>query len=408
MVDYISGEIKGITPGVLEQNPLLEFQCRLNKKTGEIDDFFSNAYYKGLEFQILRPTPKRTKTKILLKGSLHKYWNNGAHNFNDFDLNSLNEVLQDLKNNFGIKPENTVLRALEIGVNITPPTKTKGLLNQCVMHKRERFKWVATKDEGNYIQAQYQRHILKVYDKRTHYKNKGFKIDKEILRIEVKYLKMHELKKDAGIETLEDLLNYGLQNFKSKLLNSWDEVIFCDTQSLKKSKYLHQYSSPVFWETASNDKIKYHKKNLDAITRNNPDNIKQQIANLICAKVDLITNSTPKINPLYIGLKTGVDPLKNTCIHQQSCKVTGLNISMQKESSNLLSHTGLKYYYKTDRKVFKEVCRKYLTVNWADADYKTKIKEIAHNIRNAQSNQNRKQNRLYPPGAILLFDITKF
>ena len=131
MVDYISSEIKGITPGVLEQNPLLEFQCRLNKKTGEIDDFFSNAYYKGLEFQILRPTTKRTKTKILLKGSLHKYWNNGAHNFNDFDLNSLNEVLQDLKNNFGIKPENTVLRALEIGVNITPPNvptiKTKVL-----------------------------------------------------------------------------------------------------------------------------------------------------------------------------------------------------------------------------------------------------------------------------------------
>ena len=149
------------------------------------------------------------------------------------------------------------------------------------MHKRERFKWVATKDEGNYIQAQYQRHILKIYDKRTHYKNKGFKIDKEILRIEIKYLKMHELNKEAGIETLADLLIYGLQNFKSKLLKYWEKVIFCDTQSLKKSKYLHQYSSPVFWETASNDKIKYHKKNLDAITRNNPDNIKQQIANLI-------------------------------------------------------------------------------------------------------------------------------
>ena len=74
----------------------------------------------------------------------------------------------------------------------------------------------------------------------------------------------------------------------------------------------------------------------------------------------------------------------------------------------MLSHTGLKYYYKTDRKVFKEVCRKFLTSNWVDADYKTQIEEIAHNIRNTRCNQNRKQDRLYPPGAGLLFDITKF
>ena len=68
---------------------------------------------------------------------------------------------------------------------------------------------------------------------------------------------------------------------------------------------------------------------------------------------------------------------------------------MQKDSSILLSHTGLKYYYKTDRKVFEQIKRTYLTKQWIDSDFETQIKEIAHNIRTIKSNQNNKQNRIY-------------
>jgi len=35
--------------------------------------------------------------------------------------------------------------------------------------------------------------------------------------------------------------------------------------------------------------------------------------------------------------------------------VTGLDISMQKEGSFLLSHKGLKYYFERDKKTFDEV-----------------------------------------------------
>jgi hypothetical protein len=66
--------------------------------------------------------------------------------------------------------------------------------------------------------------------------------------------------------------------------------------------------------------------------------------------------------------------------------ITGLNISMQKSNSFLLSHSGLKYYYKTDKKVFNEVKRKYLSNKWIDANDKIQIKEIAHNIRNKYNN----------------------
>jgi hypothetical protein len=84
------------------------------------------------------------------------------------------------------------------------------------------------------------------------------------------------------------------------------------------------------------------------------------------------------------------------------CKVTGFNISMQKDNSILLSHTGLKYYYKTDRKIFEQLKRKYLSKQWSGANFETQIKEIAHNIRNTKSNQTIKQKKIYQPQQINL------
>jgi len=78
---------------------------------------------------------------------------------------------------------------------------------------------------------------------------------------------------------------------------------------------------------------------------------------------------------------------------------------MQKPNSEKLSHTGLKYYYKTDKKIFEEVKRKYLTGLWYNEDHKTQIKAIAHNIRNRHNTLKRKQERLYKPGQPLLFDL---
>src|SRR5690606_13769405 len=96
---------------------------------------------------------------------------------------------------------------------------------------------------GNYIQAQHQRQILKIYDKRTHYQKRGFIISQEILRIEVKYRKMIELNA-KGIYTLQDLLNYGLENFIPVLLKKWQEVIFYDFKAIKGTQYEQTLQQP--------------------------------------------------------------------------------------------------------------------------------------------------------------------
>jgi hypothetical protein len=78
---------------------------------------------------------------------------------------------------------------------------------------------------------------------------------------------------------------------------------------------------------------------------------------------------------------------------------------MQKDSSILLSHTGLKYYYKTDRKVFEQIKRTHLTKQCINSDFETQIKEIAHHIRTIKSNQNNKQNRIYQNQQVNLLSV---
>ncbi|WP_431159091.1 hypothetical protein [Winogradskyella poriferorum] len=378
----------------------------VNTKTGELS-IRSNAFYKGLEFKIYDVTEKTPYKRLTIEGSLHKHWNNGAHNFNDFGINEIAEVRHDLNEKFDIDFRNCTLRQLEIGINILPPVPTKQLLRYCLLHKTSELKSIYTKDEGTYIQTKHQRHYIKLYDKRTHYKNKGFDIDNDVFRIEKKYSKMEELN-NKGIYNLSNLLEYDLRRFKSDLLQLWNNVLFYDWKLLEDTKYKDTYSNINYWlELKDNNysNFKYHRNNLNSILNKYPNNIKSQIRELISNKVDLLNTKTTQINPLYIGLKTAVSTTTNKDKNRRQCLVTGLNISMQRNDSSLLSHTGIRYYKKTDLKVYNEIKRKYLSSKWHDADIETQIKELAHNIRNTLSNRRIKQERLYSPSQYQLFHL---
>jgi hypothetical protein len=58
---------------------------------------------------------------ITLSGSLHKYWNSGAHNYNDFNSEAF-YGFERLKEKF--KYRQCILKCLEIGINIIPPIPT--------------------------------------------------------------------------------------------------------------------------------------------------------------------------------------------------------------------------------------------------------------------------------------------
>ncbi|WP_242120943.1 hypothetical protein [Aestuariivivens sediminicola] len=301
MIDYIKSNLINIDLDTLRDNELLDFCNKINLKTGELG-IYSNAFFRGLEFKIYEPTKVYPNGRATVEGSLHKYWNNGQHNFNDFGIIQIIEVTNDLQEKFSISRENCVLKQLEIGVNINPPINTETILKQCLMHKTNVLKWTFTKDEGNYIQFKNQRHFIKIYDKKIHYTNKGYHIDNEIMRIEKKWTKMIELNK-RGIYTLNDLINYGLIQFKNDLLKVWQNVLYCDLESVKGTPNEFKYTNVNWWGNLKYNNFKYHRKQLNKLLNKHPNNTKKQIYDLIDGKCDFLNINTPQINPLHIRLK---------------------------------------------------------------------------------------------------------
>jgi hypothetical protein len=416
LVDHTVILPTNLLPSILERNPLLLFEQRnisdegfllplLDKnkqhrtdKNGKLlyKTPFKNAFYKGLEFKIFETG------RIKISGSLHKYFNSGAHNYNDFNFIDFCGVLDDLKDKFGIEPDKSVLKCLEIGVNIIPPIPTNDFLNYCFLHKTKPFEDLKNSDEGKYKQAQHSQYIIKIYNKALHYSRRGFPITNEILRFEIKYTKMEKLNK-LGIFTLKDLVNYGLHNFKKELLIEFNNILFYDNTITSRRRNIYNYKNPLYWidllGNETNELFNYHRKQLKTITEHSSENIQLQTAEIISNKIDFLNANTTQIDPLTIMSKRVV--LNNEITSKNTlCQVTVIKISMQKHDSILLSHTGLKYYFKNDKKVFEQIKRRFLSKQWSGADFKTQIKEIAHNIRNNKSNQKIKQNRIYKNGQL--------
>ncbi|HJX71589.1 MAG TPA: hypothetical protein VJ346_06545 [Bacteroidales bacterium] len=66
--------------------------------------------------------------------------------------------------------------------------------------------------------------------------------------------------------------------------------------------------------------------------------------------------------------------------------MTGLDISMQPKNSKFLSVSGIKWYYENKHEIYKNVLEPKLTGTWKDKPISRQFSEIAHAIRNSDSN----------------------
>lgn len=401
MIDFVKIYIKDFNPLILEGNPDLDFFDNINLSTGQIRTTnrngnkitpYKNAFYNGLEFRIYD-----TGTTTI-QGSLHKFWNAGAHNYNDYNFTGFSETIKRLKTDFGIEPEQCILKCLEVGINITPAIPTNEILDYCFLHKTKPFEYQKNSDEGKYKQCEHTQYIIKLYNKALHYKTQGFNIEPEIMRFEIKYSKMERVNK-LEVFNLNDILKKGFGIFKNELLTEWQNVLFYDTTINAKTKKLTNYQNPIYWSELVNKSTKSnyykHRGFLLDLTNKYSDKRHQMLTEIMSQKIDLLSNRGASFDTLNIKSIHTPQPETIKAKNNNICKVTKVNISMQKDSSLLLSHTGLKYYFKTDKKIFEQIKRRYLTKRWLNSDFETQIKEIAHNIRNHKSNQNTKQSKIY-------------
>lgn len=419
----------------------IDFKSGFNHNTGEVEENLKGKYF---DFSIERFGSGRT----MVTGSIHKYFN--RNDFNGNDLTSLNfqRAVSDLKNEIGLIPELCRLENVEIGVNIQTDFNPNLLLENLLFHRTKEFnKPIAG---AYYLQSKKENYIIKIYNKSAQNNRVSRRLESDLkgskiaaaertqkqslaqlikdelrpntLRFEIKFLKM-EVLNQMGIVTLADLCKPEFfQHFKEMLLSEFDEVFFYDhTTEISKMRNREQiifkdYRNPNYWKSLDRKDKYYHKKRFASLTLKYSQNSKAKVSELIGKKMDELTAKSLDIFPdilaphqaakfrqiphSYIGVKcpinsndlTGVNQGANDRKNNTYCKVTGLDISMQKRGSKFLCSTGLKYYRETNPETFKKLSSKYLTDKMKSRNIVEQIYYIAHNIRNTKTNPNHNPN----------------
>ena len=284
----------------LLNNRYILFPIHVNEKDGEILNNTRFAEYKGLTFSI-------KNNNVKLNGSLHKYHNNGIHNYNDFHFLELIDVINDISTKFSIPIERTYLNNIEFGVNIEIPFTTDELFKSIICYKEtpfQKFNIIGAKG----IECTRSKFIIKIYDKGLQYD-----LTSNLLRIEIKVIKMQFLKqKNVKIQTLHDLLNINeLNKLKTILADVWNGILFYDNSinemdlNARERLILSNGRNPKYWENmhpdsknfiggATDDEYKKQRKkyyrDMDnykkCLSVHSSSNIQKNISELIIRKCD--------------------------------------------------------------------------------------------------------------------------
>ena len=363
-LDYVKCEIIGISKEHFKQFKNLIFTYVFDKNTKDVIKY-EYCEYKNLKIKVY-------DNRIEFSGSLHKYYNSGIHNYNDFNINSFNDVLNDLKSDFGLLPENLWINQLEYGVSINPVVKSDLIINNLLLHKKCDFENVINSRFGNYKQVKHNKYILKIYNKSKQYKQ----VD-EILRIEIKQTNWSEYRINHNISTLKDFIESDKSIFIHNLIKKWIDVLFYNPLNTINDKW-NKYSNVNFWRELrlkSNTTFSKHYNRLKDLNKKSTIDIQKDIKNQIIEKVNFLQGVTNS------DFNTNFNIYNNSQV-KRTCLLTGFDISIQKENSFLLSHSGLKFLYQYNLIEFEKLKRIFLSDKWINSDVNQQIKEIAHNIRN--------------------------
>ena len=424
MVDYIKITNTGLTTDQLQNKELLSFTERYNTLTGEIIPGSRLAKFKDLYFSV------GFTGFIGLSGSLHKFHNGGIHNYDDFCYSKLVDSVGELKNKFGIIPRQAMLNNVEFGVNIEVPYNPDVLLRNLVLHRNKQFNYEETK-KMFCSKVKYAQYHVKLYNKGLQYN-----LPRNILRFEVKIIRMAKIAK-FEIHTLADLLSKAkLLEVKQILLDAFDDIIFydksvdCSTLKPKDIELITNGGNPKFWkahyeETGSNA-IKKVRQYQSLIREHGSLNL-NSIRHLINDKWDDLVNDNNNnirdFTELQLKLQSGnkqvfttpgeilsekkirkitglltmdakqenehitnsnnlsIDKdLVSESMKRRECIVTGLDISMQKESSRFLSISGIRFLFEHDRDQYNKLLSE-LPSKWHNDTREVQEYKIAHHIR---------------------------
>jgi len=203
-----------------------------NWSTGEVLSG-RKANYRGLEF-IIEP-----KGKAKIKGSIHKFFNDGIHNANRFTYEDFLEAVNRLSI-FGVKPDSAILRGFEIGLNIDTSSckiDTNIFLDSILYCRGARRSDMDINGKPGYGYS------YKTTNAKYKFYDKSFQSqleNTEMLRIETKFTRMRAVE-NYGIRSLVDLMDSRKLNrlIADKYLKAIDETIFFEWDQIKTPRKIH-------------------------------------------------------------------------------------------------------------------------------------------------------------------------
>jgi len=292
MIDFIklSSRLNAIQMADLRSK--IDFFESINGSTGDHEKILANG--KKVSYRSTGWT-KNMKLELFpngyieLAGSLHKYHNDGKHNFNQFGRKEAEIALKRLIKVTGLQLPYYKVESVEVGVNLMPPIPSDDIINNALMYKRRPFEAKYCSDEGNYRQATLSEYWVKLYNKRLHYEIQGYDIGHEILRFELKIIKMRMLAK-YRVFTLEDLMNNIEDIARDLLPKAWMEVMLYDpTMNKQTEEHTIKYANVNFWRgIAKKRSYNYHHRKLYRLMEGNTCAIQAQVKDVMLDTLDCL------------------------------------------------------------------------------------------------------------------------
>ena len=215
------------------------------------DGTLSNLYKGEYERMMIEVNPHH----IVVHGSLHKFFNKNVfkedQNWTDFTYAQLDKAIIRLSQRMNFNPEEAVIENIEFGVNIEIDNCPKAFLqdNLIMMKNKEPSMIKEFGEEGQLRQFRFSQYALKIYDK-----GKQYRLDKNLLRIELKSFKSEVITGRHAKWCLADLLNkYILFKLRGALVKRTKELWICDTvdsanvKNDKDYQDLLKFINPKYW-----------------------------------------------------------------------------------------------------------------------------------------------------------------
>jgi len=423
MIDYLKIHNLPVIPEKLLNNGLLTFPLSNVATTGEVLDRWQVAHFNTLTFKI-----KGNNSKLF--GSPHKY-RQGGENWQDYNLFDIQDTIHELAETFEFDPEMAVINFIEIGVNIRLDNDPDQIINCLVIHGKERFKELPTErnTKGNGRISEKDQFTIKVYNKSLQNS-----LPFHLLRFEIKVKRMKFLER-YGINglTLADLTRPDVYpKFKTMLLDLLSGIVIYNPDiepdnltTLQDRELLNLGQFAEYWQRLDrrrrNEKLIRFKElaGTNAIIENlkckisdkwerltNPDKITSLENEIESDKITTLRNKQYRPENDQTGqINTTI---KGEFVHR--CKVTGIDISMQRQGSQFLCDSGIRFLFENDPETFAKLKTERLSQKWQNEQIEVQFREIAHSIRNEFNNPRHNATRdiknlySYP----VLFDFVSF